>query len=162
MKIRWCEILVATACVWAFGQSSPTRETVAQARQKMDSLKMAYAHSAFSPDEQKDWRDCLRAKREFLARSRKSNPDFARVDSLLRDAELGSAGPDDPQVEKLMERKYGLEQQLEDAWRAQTDGKRCLDVEDRRGRKLQAALEANADYRRWQQVTESQRGSTPE
>ena len=129
-------------------------EEMFQAREKMDSLQRETEKRIFPVAEQKTWRQCIRGKREFLEKGRKSDPAFAENDTLVRKAKLSRVSPEDPEVRKLMERKFLLEKSLEDRYQATPDGGRCREVEDGRRKKLQAALGADPEYLKWKRRAE--------
>ncbi len=153
MRSRFIVFLISTlGTLWAGAERPPI--DAFQARGKMDSLREQLDRAIFPPAEKKAWRDCIRGKSEFLAQGRKSDPAFAEVDSLIKRAKVAHADPEDPAVLALMERKYSLEQGLENGWNAAAKGKNCLAIEEKRRRKLESMLDSNPEYRKWKKVAE--------
>ena len=152
-------ILVAVAAAlalgFAFGQDGGSFSQPAfQAREKIDSLRRHLDRSLFSSAEQEAWKACIRGKREFLEAARKRDTAFAGVDSLLRRAKMARTSPQDPEVAKLLERKFLLEKDLENRYLASETGRRCLEIEGKRRTRIGKAMEKNADYRRWKKLAE--------
>jgi hypothetical protein len=151
--------------VMAFGvvfSAPPSEITPALAREKMDSLRRSLDAKIFTPQEQKFWRECMKEKQKFLTAERKADRNFAEVDTLLRQAKISHRDPDDPDIARLLEKKFLLENGLEQRWLASARGKSCGDMESKRRNMLDATLEKDPDYRKWKKISESPAESKPE
>lgn len=118
---------------------------------RLDSLEREIRKRSVTDKDKKQISQCARTKRQFLQERRAAIPEVAEVDSALRAIKLKGVRPDDPQANRLMERKYSLEQGFENAWQATAEGKRCTDADSTRRRAGDAALKSDAQYQRLQE-----------
>jgi hypothetical protein len=118
---------------------------------KLDSLEREIRKRTLTDQDKKQISQCARTKRQFLQERRNALPEVAEVDSALRAIKLKGVRPDDPQANRLMERKYSLEQGFENAWQATAEGKRCTAADSTRRRAGDAALKAHPHYQRLQE-----------
>jgi len=132
------------------------------AREKMDSLRRHLDAKIFSPPEQKSWRTCMKGKQTFLITGRNSDRNFSEVDSLLKVSKLSHRDPGDPDIARLLEKKFLLENGLEQQWLVSARGKSCGDMETKRRNTLDAALEKDPDFRTWKKISESQGEAKPD
>lgn len=146
-------LILALAAGFALAVPPPDLSP-AMAREKMDSLRRHLDSHIFSASEQKDWRQCQSGKRDFLQTGRKADPAFAEVDSLLKASKLARRNPSDPDVARLLEKKFLLENGLEQRWLASPQGKGCGRIETNRRNRLEKSLENNPDYRKWKKISE--------
>lgn len=135
----------------AFAQGSPGGPGIDSLVFKIDSLEREIRKRVLTDADKKQISQCARVQRQFLQERRAAMPEVAEVDSALRELKLKRVRPDDPQAERLMSRKFSLEQGFENAWQATAEGKRCTDADAKRRSAGDAALKADAQYRALQE-----------
>lgn len=134
-----------------FAQAQPGGPGIDSLVFKLDSLEREIRKRALTEPDKKQISQCARVQRQFLQERRAAMPEVAEVDSALRELKLKRVRPDDPQAERLMSRKFSLEQGFENAWQATAEGKRCTDADAKRRSAGDAALKADPQYRALQE-----------
>lgn len=151
-------ILMMLVTSIAFSQSPSQPATVDSsviARAKIDSLSNALEKTIYTEKQQKASEECMEHKLDIVAKNRKTDKPFRKVDSLLHLAtKVDKLPPSDPKVQELMQKKFVLQQKWEQKYRLSPEGKHCIDLEARRKRQLDSAVAAHPDYPAWKHMME--------
>ncbi len=153
LKITLFFVLLSLFSAPSFSQFS--QETI-PARIRLDSLQRALTVKVLTPTDQKNLRICRQEKQEFLKVARLNEKDLASLDQALLEAKLKDVNPNDTAIQELLQRKYTLEQKIENAYIASARGKVCLTQEKQREKKIAAAVKQSLEYQALKQKTESE------
>jgi hypothetical protein len=118
-----------------------TVDSAAAVRARLDSLRNILEKTIYPPKQQKAWENCLKHKQEIILKGRKAR-NFRRVDSLLHQSKIDKIPPTDPKIQKLMGDKFIMLQKMEERYRVSPEGKRCLELEENRKRRIDSAVAA--------------------
>src|SRR5688572_26583329 len=128
------------------GLAEQAERAQASEGEKLDSLRRAITREALTDKDKRQIRACDRDKDAFLRGLRSGEREYAELNQALTAAKLQGQGPDRPEVQRLLERKYALENRFQESYLATPRGRACRESEDRRNRAVEAALNRNRQY----------------
>ncbi len=141
-----CQIICLMCTNPCYSQITPDMNQRWQLGRKMDSLEKIIVKPLYTAQVMQEKRECDLGKSQFISDLRGNDEEHKVLSEKLFKLKQGHTDMHDPQVEKLMQRKFELESLWQHAYENTESGKKCLQFAEGINKRRESLLKKSKEY----------------